>query len=150
MIRFVKESSYNEGRCSVNDGTNNRIHWTMLARWRFFAFFVIYCTVHQEALCGKTLNIKTEVEVVRRMNSCIRLRVLQYRLFKILFENASVAFADMLLLICSQAFCRNNYIYRKSWGILRGVVWCSMDLGLGISCGHFERNKHFKWWISTL
>ncbi|XP_033230266.1 zinc finger BED domain-containing protein 5-like [Belonocnema kinseyi] len=62
---------------------------------RFLSFHYI---IHQEVLCGITLNIKTVFEVVKKVINSIRARALQYRLFKLLLENTSAEFADLLLL----------------------------------------------------
>ncbi|XP_033231619.1 general transcription factor II-I repeat domain-containing protein 2-like [Belonocnema kinseyi] len=64
----------------------------------FPRFLSFHCIIHQEVLCEKTLNIKTVFEVVEKVINSFRARALQHRLFKLLLENASAEFADLLLL----------------------------------------------------
>ncbi|XP_033222608.1 zinc finger BED domain-containing protein 5-like [Belonocnema kinseyi] len=98
----------------------------------FPRFLFFHCIIHQEVLCGKTLNMKTVFEVVKKVINSIRARALQHRVFKLLLENASAEFADLLLL---------NEVRWLSSG---EVMFRFFKLLPEISCRCFKRNEHLE------
>lgn len=60
-------------------------------------FFTFHCVIHQQALCGKILNMKDVMDIAFKIVNSIRARSLQRRLFKLHLEESESTHEDLLL-----------------------------------------------------
>jgi Domain of unknown function (DUF4371)/Spin-doc zinc-finger/hAT family C-terminal dimerisation region len=63
----------------------------------FPPFLSYHCIVHQQALCGKVLNMKHVMSVVVKVVNSIRAKALQRRLFRSLLEEIDCQYGELLL-----------------------------------------------------
>lgn len=56
-----------------------------------------HCIIHQQALCGKILNMKEVMDIAMKIVCSVRARSLQRRLFRAHLEEIDAEHTDLLL-----------------------------------------------------
>ena len=64
---------------------------------RFPDFFNYHCIIHQQALCGKMLNMTEVMDISFKIVNSIRARSLQRRLFRSQLQESEAEQSDLLL-----------------------------------------------------
>ena len=75
-------------------------------------FIYYHCTIHQEVLCGKVLNMKEIMDIAIKVVCSIRARSLQRRLFRSHLEEAEAEHADLLLHTDVKWLSRGRFLER--------------------------------------
>ena len=79
----------------------------------FFPNFIHYhCIIHQQALCGKILNMKDIMDVAMKIVCSVRARSLQRRLFRTHLEEAEAEHTDLLLHTDVRWLSRGRFLER--------------------------------------
>lgn len=75
-------------------------------------FFSFHCVIHQQALCGKILNMKDVMDIAFKIVNSIRARSLQRRLFKAHLESNESEHVDLLLHTDVRWLSRGRFLER--------------------------------------
>lgn len=75
-------------------------------------FIDYHCIIHQQALCGKVLNMKEVMDIAMKIVCSIRARSLQRRLFRAHMEEAEAEHTDLLLHTDVRWLSRGRFLER--------------------------------------
>ncbi|XP_023309706.1 general transcription factor II-I repeat domain-containing protein 2-like [Anoplophora glabripennis] len=104
--------------CITTDGapamTGNHNGFIALCRANddFPNFFTFHCVIHQQALCGKILNMKDVMTIAFKVANSIRAKSLQRRLFKAQLESSELEHSDLLLYTDARWLSRGRFLAR--------------------------------------
>ncbi|XP_051520885.1 general transcription factor II-I repeat domain-containing protein 2A-like [Myxocyprinus asiaticus] len=94
--------------------------WTVLAGSLHCAnrvkkdFLNYHCIIHQQALCGKILNMKEEMDVEMKIVCSVRARSLQRRLLRAHLEETGAEHTDLLLYTFVRWLSRGKFLAKFS------------------------------------
>lgn len=71
-----------------------------------------HCIIHQQALCGKVLNMSEVMDVAMKIVCSVRARSLQRRLFRVYLEEADAEHTDLLLHTDVRWLSRGKFLAR--------------------------------------
>lgn len=77
-------------------------------------FLNYHCIIHQQALCGKILNMKEVMDIAMKIVCSVRARSLQRRLFRAHMEETGAEHTDLLLHTDVRWLSRGNFLERFS------------------------------------
>ncbi|XP_067937246.1 general transcription factor II-I repeat domain-containing protein 2A-like [Watersipora subatra] len=78
----------------------------------FLDFIHYHCIIHQQALCGKILNMQEVMDIVMKIVCSVRARSLQRRLFHAHMEEADAEHTDLLLHTDVRWLSRGRFLER--------------------------------------
>lgn len=78
----------------------------------FLDFLNYHCIIHQQALCGKILNMKEVMDVAMKIVCSVRARSLQRRLFRAHLEETGAEHTDLLLHTDVRWLSRGKFLAR--------------------------------------
>lgn len=80
-----------------------------------------HCIIHQEALCGKTLNMKHVMDVVLKCVNKIRAQALNRRIFRQFLSDLDEEYGE-LLLHCEVRWLSKGKVLSRFWGLKNHIM----------------------------